>query len=495
MSLKLRLTVFSTVVLLIALSLISLASYNFVANALEQQLDTALEERAGEVLDDIAGMGPDFFTNRDLRIAESTRPQTVPVFVQVVDHLGTVRYTSDPLGRPALPIDKTLIHQALKGATLVRDVPSADGPGVRVRYAPLAGSDAKPIEVLQVGTPLVSTENALSLMRVILASATLLGALLVGLGVWLAASHTLAAVDRVTRTASAIERSQSLSQRIAEGSSTGEDELSRLVRTFNSMLDRLEREFATQRQFVADSSHELRSPLTVIRGNLDLLPRVRNPAEQAAITRQIEEEAARMSRLVDNLLFLAQLGESARPGAQLDRRPVELDSLLLTVYQQARAMTDRHTVVLGEEDAITIEGDRDQLQQLLLNLVENAIKYTPPGGTITLSLRNAEGQAVLEVCDTGIGIPPDDLPHIFDRFYRVDKARSRRCEGAGLGLAIVRSIAASHGGTVLVVSTPGEGTTFTVQLPLTSAATSASVTSAGRGPHWAKAALPPPLRR
>jgi two-component system, OmpR family, sensor kinase len=185
-----------------------------------------------------------------------------------------------------------------------------------------------------------------------------------------------------------------------------------------------------------------------------------------------------------------------RQGSRLDRRPVELDSLLLTVYQQARSMTDRHAILLGDEDAITIDGDRDQLQQLLLNLVDNAIKYTPAGGAIVLSLRAEGDDALLEVRDSGPGIPAADLPHIFDRFYRVDKARSRRIGGAGLGLSIVRGIAVSHGGGVEVESAPGAGTTFRVRLPrgavqpgagsvplLTTSSTESNVVSAGRGPH------------
>jgi signal transduction histidine kinase len=418
--------------------------------------------------------------------------------VQIVDHLGNLVYPSGGLDHQLLPIDRTLIHQALKGETVTRDVGAAPDNATRVRYAPLRDPDKKTAVQLavEVGTPLASTESALALMRLLLVSTTLFSSALIGLGVWFAASRTLAAVDRVTHTASTIELSQNLSERIPADAATGDDEMGRLVRTFNNMLDRISLAFDAQRQFVADSSHELRSPLTVIRGNLDLLRRTHDPDERQGIERLIEDEAARMSRLVDNLLFLAQLGEMERAGAPVDRRPVELDSLLLTVYQQARSMSSRHTILLGDEDAITIDGDRDQLQQLLLNLVDNAIKYTPPGGTIILSLRAEGDDALLEVKDTGIGIPPEDLPHIFDRFYRVDKARSRRIGGAGLGLSIVKGIATSHGGDVEVASAPGEGTTFRVRLPrapaqapapatvaLATVRTAAGVVSSGRGPH------------
>ena len=493
MSLKLRLSLFATVLMLMTLALISFVSYHYVADAFARQLDAALEDRNAEVIDNYLRLGP--VNGFDL---PPTRAQSVPVYVQIVDHLGNLVYSTGGLNRQWLPIDRTLIHQALKGETVTRDVGADSDSAMRVRYAPLRDPDKKTAVQLavEVGTPLASTDSALALMRLLLVSTTLFSSALIGLGVWFAASRTLAAVDRVTHTASTIELSQNLSERIPEDAATGDDEMGRLVRTFNNMLARISIAFDAQRQFVADSSHELRSPLTVIRGNLDLLRRTHDPEERHSIERLIEDEAARMSRLVDNLLFLAQLGEMEQAGAPLDRRPVELDSLLLTVYQQARSMSSRHTILLGDEDAITIDGDRDQLQQLLLNLVDNAIKYTPPGGTIILSLRAEGDDALLEVKDTGIGIPPEDLPHIFDRFYRVDKARSRRIGGAGLGLSIVKGIATSHGGDVEVASTPGEGTTFLVRLPraaaqapapvtvaFASAKTAAGVVSSGRGPH------------
>ncbi len=486
MSLKLRLTLLSSLLMFATLTLVGWVSYNFVANAFEQQLDAALEDRANEVLDTVAGMGQPFFTDPNLRIAESTHNQTVRVDVQILDSHGNLRYSSDPLGRPLLPIDLAQVQVALGGGVGIVDGANSAHTAMHIRYQPLPSSDPNLTDVLEVGTPLTATDNALTLMRVVLVVATLLTSALVGLGVWVAATRTLAAVARVTSTARSIELSNRISARIPEGAGAGDDEMDRLVRTFNNMLDRISASFETQRQFVADSSHELRSPLTVIRGNLEILRRTHDPAERVAIERLIEEEAARMSRMVDNLLFLAQIEDVESGKTERDRRPVELDSLLLTVYQQARSLTSRHTIQLGDEDAITITGDRDQLQQLLLNLVDNAIKYTPAGGTIVLSLRGEPEWAVLEVRDTGIGIPPEDLPHIFDRFFRVDRARSRRIGGAGLGLSIVQRITTGHQGIVSVESEVGQGTTFRVRLPRTE---KVSLLTADREAH-----RPNPLR-
>jgi len=242
------------------------------------------------------------------------------------------------------------------------------------------------------------------------------------------------------------------------------DEVDRLAITFNEMLQRLENLFSTQQRFLADVSHELRTPLTIIRGNLALLKQG-DPAANEETLRTIDAESERMSRLLADLLLLAQSDAGASVS---NRTPVELDTLLLDVYRQARVMAAARDgqlkITLGEEDQALVEGDPDRLKQLLLNLVDNAIKYTP-SGEVKLSLIKHDGQVGLRVADTGMGIPTEDLPHIFERFYRVDKARSREKGGTGLGLSIADWIAKAHGGFIQVESQPGKGSTFTIWLP------------------------------
>jgi signal transduction histidine kinase len=239
-----------------------------------------------------------------------------------------------------------------------------------------------------------------------------------------------------------------------------QDEVGRLAKTFNIMLDRLEELFRAQQRFIADISHELRTPLTTIRGNVDLMRRMKSEDDESL--NAIQAESDRMTRMVGDLLLLAQ----ADAGQTIRRERVELDTLLLEVYRQMRLMAEGIQLSIGEEDQAIVMGDADRLKQLLLNLVDNACKYTPKGGQVVLGLRCAEGWAQLSVADTGLGIPAQDLPHIFERFYRVDKARSRVAGGTGLGLSIVQWIAQAHGGKIDVQSEPGQGTTFTVHLPL-----------------------------
>jgi signal transduction histidine kinase len=276
----------------------------------------------------------------------------------------------------------------------------------------------------------------------------------------------LRAVEKVTQKAHQIEISQDLSQRIPEPGS--DDEVGHLVRTFNQMLARIEMSFESQRRFVADSSHELRTPLTVIRSNLHLLARETDPVERATLMSVTEGEVSRLNRMVNDLLYIAQMqaGHHIKPVL----RHVELDSLLLEVFARARSLSSikNQKVALLHEDVATTMGDRDQLQHLLLNLVDNAIKYTPEGGTIGLGLWIEEGVARIEVTDTGPGIAEEELPHIFDRFFRTQAARDTVRSGSGLGLSIVKTIAEAHGGSIEVSNRAGGGTTFRLRLNVTS---------------------------
>jgi signal transduction histidine kinase len=270
--------------------------------------------------------------------------------------------------------------------------------------------------------------------------------------------RALKPIDTIAQTAQQITAADDLSRRIPYNGPP--DEIGQLTKTFNETLERLERLFKSQRRFVADVSHEMRTPLTTIQGNIDLMRRFGYDEEAMDA---IEGEARRMSRLVGDLLLLAK-ADSAQ--LSLEKTRVDLDTLVLEIYNQAHVLSNGVEVRLGSIDQVQVMGDSDRLKQLLLNLVSNGLKYTPAGGSVTIGLARDEQWAYVSVSDTGMGIPEEDLPHIFDRFYRVDKARSRAMGGTGLGLSIAKWIAEAHGGRIAVRSTVGAGSTFTVSLPL-----------------------------
>jgi heavy metal sensor kinase len=244
------------------------------------------------------------------------------------------------------------------------------------------------------------------------------------------------------------------------------DEIGRLGTTINAMLTRLHQSFAQVRQFSADASHELRTPLTIMRGEIELaLRNPKTPEEYRAVLESALEEIMRMTAIIDNLLVLAKADQGRY---HADFSEVDLGALVQELYEDSEVLAERKDihVALREIADIRIVGDRLRLRQLILNLIDNAIKYTPQGGTVTLALGQENGSARIEVSDTGIGIPADEQAKIFDRFYRVDKARSRELGGSGLGLSIAKWIAALHRGTITVQSSLHEGSTFTVLLPL-----------------------------
>jgi len=267
----------------------------------------------------------------------------------------------------------------------------------------------------------------------------------------------------VTALADRIIHADDLSRRLPVPSGAG-DEVWTLVQAFNATLGRLEALFQAQRRFIADVGHELRTPLTVIKGNAQWMRRIGELDKEALDS--IEEEADRMNRLVEDLLLLARAEAGKLP---LRRDDVMLDAILTDVLREMQVVARAKGVHLQADmpQPVQVRGDADRLKQVFLNLVGNAVKYTPEGGKVMLSL-TVEGEwAVCRVQDTGPGIPPEDLPHVFERFYRADKARSRG-KGFGLGLSIAYWIVKHHGGRIDVASRVGEGTTFTVYLPINS---------------------------
>jgi heavy metal sensor kinase len=324
----------------------------------------------------------------------------------------------------------------------------------------------KPVGGVAVEESLAGVDRTLDRLRLALILGIPFALLLAGGGGWILAGRALEPVDRITRMARSITATD-LSQRI---NLNRQDELGRLAGTFDEMIARLERAFQEQRQLAADVSHELRSPLTILEAQASLaLRRSRTSEEYQQVLISVQEEVERMSVMVNQLLLLARAEAGEEP---VNLEPTSLSLIAQTVVDGMRPLADDKGVALTlrANPAVWVQGDAARLRQLLLNLIDNALNHTPMGGRIEVTVgRNREG-AFVAVEDTGEGIAPEDLPHIFQRFYRSDRARRRGTGNSGLGLAIVRWIVEAHGGQISVSSTPGEGASFVVSLRLASPA-------------------------
>jgi two-component system OmpR family sensor kinase len=456
MSLRWRLTLWSSLVLAVFLAVIGGIAIFSVRYFLIQRVDDNLDRQT------TASIQYGLLRHlQDLsQVGNETRVDAV--FYTILDANGHVLRTDRDL-----PVNLDMVGRALDGETVTFTQNLPDGSTVRVMLKPvlyrlLDGTQLK--GVLQATTPLTFLDQILNEMTILVAvsSAILLAIGAVG-SYWLT-GRAFRAVAQVTRKVNQIELSQDLSQRLPESGTS--DEVGTLVTTFNRLLTRLQSAFETQRRFVADSSHELRTPLTVIKSNLHLLRQTNDRSERAELLSITEGEVSRLNRMVDDLLYMAQMqaGHDLKPIL----RQVELDSLMLDVFARARplALLKHQKIALIHEDIAATMGDRDQLQHLLLNLLDNAVKYTGEGGLITLGLWSDDGWARVEVSDNGRGISEEDLPLVFDRFFRTSDARQTQRNGSGLGLAIVKSIAEAHKGKIEVYSRLGEGSTFRLWLRL-----------------------------
>ncbi|NBV22318.1 MAG: HAMP domain-containing protein [Proteobacteria bacterium] len=285
--------------------------------------------------------------------------------------------------------------------------------------------------------------------------------------VWLVAllllNHWLRTVDAASESAHLIGAQGRLRERLFVPPQ--DDELARLARTFNELLDRLEAAHTTQQRFLADASHELRTPLTVLRGEIEVaLRRERTGEDYREVLQSAREEIERLSKLTENLLALARADAGEGVAA---REQVDLSALCQEVARKLAGLSGLAgvTITVSAPTPAVVHGDSVALERVLANLVENALRYSPRGEGVTLTVATESGAAVVRVRDTGPGIPAEHLPHLFERFYRVDKARSREFGGAGLGLSIVEALVTAHGGKVSVASEVGQGTEFCVRLP------------------------------
>lgn len=353
-----------------------------------------------------------------------------------------------------------LDQNAWVGEATTFSTSTVNGLHLRVLTTPLV-SMRGPAGILQVGVDLGLMDIIQGTLTKILIFLTICAMLITAWLTWLLTKHGLAPLTTITHIATQISNADDLARRIPINEFRN-DEVGHLALAFNKTLERLETLFGSQRRFLADVSHELRTPLTVIKGNIGIIRKFGVDEESLS---GIENEVDRLTRLVGDLLLLNQAESGVMP---LDRMKVDLGSVLMDVMQQASVLAGKKIKVkLVNIDQAIVNGDPDRLKQVFLNLISNAIAYTPEKGTVEVNLSKEGSMALFSVKDNGAGISPEDLPHIFERFYRGDKSRTHTpTSGFGLGLSIAKWITEKHGGKIEVESQLKQGTTFRVYLPL-----------------------------
>jgi heavy metal sensor kinase len=453
LSIRWRLTLWNTLALAVMLACFAALVYGLLRHALYEQIDRSLQAGFGLLRSD-----PRVETAPDERlqywIEEYKEHQALFCVVYRPD--GSLSARTEGLAEESVPPPPPAGPQA----HWVSDerLPVIGRQRLMAERLRLGGQDF----VVVLLAPLAAVDRELDEVRGVLLGAGLVTLLLsAGLAYWLA-RQALAPVDQLRRAADAVTADR-LDRRLA--TPNPDDELGRLARTINALFARLERSFAEIRRFTADASHELRTPLTALRIEVEVaLGKALSLADHQQLLGNVLEELVRMTRLTDQLLTLSRRDAGVEQFAPV---PLDLRSVVSGVVEGLRPLAESRGVRLGlaAEAPVPIAGDEGRLRQVFINLLDNALKYTPEGGTVTVQVGQQSQGGVVTVTDTGIGIPPEHLPHVFERFYRVDKSRSRAEGGTGLGLSIAQSIVASHGGRIELKSEPGVGTTCTVTLP------------------------------
>jgi two-component system, OmpR family, sensor kinase len=472
-SIRLRLAFYYGALYALILLFVMLLGYAIHARGEYNDLDRTLVVSAGNAAVEAATVagGPHLVQGRsDLEIAlrlynSSGVLQESSIGTETLPALEPQAVLRTPAG-PAIDALAQLVPPILS-SPVIREPDSAFGLLItsqqRWRFYVLpihqGGTTIGYIEAL---TPLGHLDTSIQTVRILLPALGLTSLVVALVASWAISGRALRPIARMTQTAQTIALSHDLSSRIE--SPPHLDELGQLAKTFNEMLESIETAYHAQQRFVSDASHELRAPLTAIQGNLELLRRqsMMSEAEREEALTEVERESTRLTRLVADLLVLAR----ADAGVSLKRCPVDFDAIVLEAFREARHLSQGQALTLEPFEPVRVEGNEDRLKQLILILLDNALKYTPTNGQVTLGLHRRDTDVEIVVHDTGVGIAPEDLPLVFERFYRADPARSRDPGGTGLGLPIARWIVEQHDGDIKLESQPGQGTTAILHLPL-----------------------------
>lgn len=456
MSIRLRLTLLYLAILAITLIIFSGALYFIQSQAMLETTRTILARQAYE------------YTNLARRFPprpDAPLPATMPGrWTQTRSLDGTVLRRTADLGETTLPLSEAGLRATQAGSAWV-ETATVEGEPLLI-YSQLIGLPERG-EIVQIAAPIGEREHALATLRALLIAGNTLAILAAFAIGWALAGAALAPIQRIAQTAQAIGAARDFRRRVQH--SGPHDEVGQLTAMFNTMLTELEsayrqveRALDTQKRFVADASHELRTPLTTLRGNIELLRNAvpLDARERAEILTDTKEEIERLIRLVNQLLTLAR----ADAGRPLRREAVPLKALIEDACRQTKALAPQRTLRAEAIEDVEVLADRDALKQVLLILLDNARVHTPARAQIEVTARRAAARGVITIRDTGPGIAPNVLPHLFERFYRADASRSGG--GAGLGLAIAKELIEAQGGTIRAESRVGEGSLFELSLPI-----------------------------
>lgn len=489
-TIRVQLTLWFILVFTLLILLFGAVFYVNLRKSLQTSFDASLELRTQQIaagindengtisIQDVTGALPGLVDPDSMNVKGTPLPDPLPsrttapeetradvelgALVRILNVRGEVVYVTPAF--LALNIPPTSVARPLHGKAWEGTVTAQNGETVRLYSAALVDSGTV-YGVVQVGESLAPLGHTLQSVEIELLLIVPFVLLLGTIGSYWLAARAFAPIQRLTRIAKRIEAGD-LHERVPI--SRSKDEVQSLALTFNEMIERLDKAFKRQRRFVADASHELRTPVAAIRSMTDVVLAQRTPIEPEeylAVLRDVNAEAERLGHLINDLLALARTDENQ---ALLEHEPVRLDLLVADVVATTEPLAAEKGItleVLANEPA-TVLGDEVRLIQVIMNLIDNALNYTNAGGIVKLEVVVQNNSAILTVRDTGIGIAPEHLEHIFERFYRVDPARSRAAGGTGLGLAIVEWIVRAHGGKITVASEVGQGTTLNVMLPL-----------------------------
>ncbi|HEY4416276.1 MAG TPA: ATP-binding protein [Verrucomicrobiae bacterium] len=432
----------------------------FLVNDLRETQLRRAHQVANTLLVRVGETGEPFVAGQ---VNEWYSPEINDRFVRITRAHGTLIYASRRPHDGSFDPAEVPVLSPVPTREVSREIKLSNGKTLLVAALPFKSPESSAVYIIEFGELLDPVQAMLRHLFLQLAEGLPLAVIIIAVGGYWLVRRALMPVAQITRAAESITQ-HNLSERLPVPH-TG-DELERLSISLNRMIARLDDAFQNSKRFVADASHELRTPMTILRGELEAL--TENKQLDAAVREQagsMLEEVARLSKIVQQLFALSRLdaGEAQTEWARFD-----LAELAQTTAGQMNLLAEDKKIAIqcATSQPVFIEGDRARLKQVVVNLLDNAIKYTPPHGQIHLRVRSENERALLEVEDNGIGIPREALPHVFERFFRVDPARTGEAESAGLGLSIVKSICTAHGAEVEAVSVPQTGSCFRVKFSM-----------------------------